>query len=554
MKNYASKIMRRVNAQLPGTKPKASQYDYVVVGAGSAGCALASKLAKAGQHVLLLEAGPPAYDPWLYVPVGYFYTVPKYDWGFYVAPETSGLNGRGIKWPRGKVLGGSSAINGLLYCRGQEKDYDEWKMPGWGMKDVLGNFQNLENHHTRGGAGPIEVSPSRNRNFVVAQKFIEGVSKSIDCPVVADIGGDFSNGPGIGYFQQNTGHATSLRQSSARFLAELPDDAPIEVICSAQVERLDIAGTGEDKAVTGVTLANGAKITAKKEVILSAGALNSPHLMMVSGLGPKAELEKFQIPVHADLDGVGKNLQDHLQCRPKYRVDVPTLNTKFNSWKGYMEIGVEYAVNRQGPAGACASQVCCFATTRKDSSDPERADFQFHFQPLSTTGSPAVFLDKFSAFTSSVTMLRPKSTGTLELTSANPLTKPKVNANYLDHELDRATFIESVRIARQVSLSDPLLSIGAREDTPGLEYETDEQILQWIRDNAETVYHPVGTAKMGHKDDPTSVVDEKLRVKGVKNLRVADASIMPIIISGNTNFPCMMIGDRCGEFILDEQE
>ena len=383
---------------------------YIVVGAGSAGCSLASKLAKGGKSVLLLEAGPPAYDPWLYVPVGYFKTVRRYDWGYRIDGESSGLNGRDITWPRGKVLGGSSAINGLLYARGQQKDYDQWEVDGWGHKDVQQNFRNIENHHCRGGSGPVQVSSCRERN-VVAENFIKSCEEKLNLPIVGDIGGDFSNEGGVGYFQQNTGHASALRQSSARFLAELPDSADIDVLCRAQVARLNISGSAGDLSVDGITLADGTVANATKEVVLCSGALNSPHLMMLSGLGPKANLEKFQIPVLQDMQGVGQNLHDHLQSRPKYRVDVPTLNTKVNSWMGQVDIGLQYIMHRRGPMSMCASQVCAFATTRCDTSDPERADFQFHFQPMSTTGSPAVYLDKFPAFTASVTMLRPTSRG-----------------------------------------------------------------------------------------------------------------------------------------------
>ncbi len=527
------------------------EFDFVIVGAGSAGCALAHRLAADGTYkVALIEAGGADSYPWIHIPVGYFKTMgnPRTDWCYQTEPDP-GLNGRSLKWPRGKVLGGSSSINGLLYVRGQARDYDHWRQlgnTGWGWDDVLPLFKRSENYRggdddMRGRDGPLAVSDTAVRRDIV-DRWIEA-AVAAGYPANSDYNG--RDQEGVGHFQltMRDGRRCS---SAAAYLKPAKNWPNLTVLTNCPARKLVIDG----HRTVGVEVernGQGETIKARREVILSLGALASPQLLMVSGIGPGRDLREHGIDVVVDLPGVGQNLQDHLQARPVYKTTLSTINTEINSLFKQGLIAVRYALTRAGPMTMAASLGTAFLKTRPELETP---DIQFHIQPFSADASGMMKPHDFNAFTASVLQLRPESAGRIRLKSAHMRDHPAIHPNYLATQTDQETIVAGIRIARRIARHEPLASAITSEHSPGagISDDDDEALLNWARDTATTIYHPTGTCKMGRDDK--AVVDERLRVRGIEGLRVADASIMPRIVSGNTNAPAIMIGEKASDLVL----
>lgn len=522
--------------------------DYVVVGAGSAGCAVAARLSEdPSVQVVLLEAGARDWNPWLHVPIGYAVTMfhPTLSWNLETEPEPE-LGGRRIPWPRGRVLGGSSAINGLLYVRGQQADYDHWRQlgcTGWSFEDVLPYFKRAEDQERgadalHGVGGPLAVSDLRDRN-PLALAFIEAAVE-LGFPRNPDFNGPTQEGAGFYQVTARGGWRCSAAKAYLRPAAKRPN---LAVITGAHSTGLLMEG----RRAAGVKVRrNGANLTvrARREVILCAGAIASPHLLLLSGIGPAAHLQEMGIPVVHDLPQVGRNLQDHFQARLAYRVNRPvSLNTRRHSLLGQFLMGAEFVLRRTGPLTVSAGTAGLFARVMPGSETP---DVQYHFLPFSADKGMQT-LHPFPGMTISACQLRPESRGTITLASPNPHAKALIRANYLSTEIDRRCMIEGVKLARRLARTRAMSAWVEAEVIPGDAAATNEDILAFIRQTGGTIYHPSGTCRMG--GDAESVVDPALRVRGIEGLRVADASIMPTVVSGNTNAACIMIGEKCADLV-----
>ena len=528
------------------------EFDYAIVGAGSAGCVLANRLSAGGRFtVALIEAGGRDTYPWIHIPVGYFKTMgnPRTDWSYDTAPDP-GLNGRSIKWPRGRVLGGSSSINGLLYVRGQAADYDGWRQlgnPGWAWDDVAPLFKRSERY--RGGAdeirgrdGPLSVSDTTVRREIV-DRWV-AAAEAAGYKANPDYNG--ADQEGVGLFQL-TAHNGRRCSSAVAYLHPVRYRRNLTVLTEHSVEKILFDG----RRATGLRLRNkggAADITIRREGILSAGAIASPQLLMVSGIGPGATLSALGVPVLHDAPGVGQNLQDHLQARPVYKTTLSTINTETSNWLKQVGIALRYAATWGGPLAMAASLGTGFLKTREDLDQP---DIQFHIQPFSAD-KLGTAPHRFNAFTASVLQLRPESAGHLEFRSGDMRDRPLIHPNYLATHTECRTLVDGIRIARRIARHGPLAEVITEEYQPGAAIADSDfdALLDWARDTATTIYHPTGTAKMG--TDPLAVVDPRLKVHGIDGLRVADASIMPRIVSGNTNAPAIMSGEKASDLVLED--
>lgn len=521
-------------------------WDYIIVGAGSAGCVLANRLS-ARYRVLLLEAGGRDNYHWVHIPMGYLYCIgnPRTDWGYRTVPEP-GLGGRSLLYPRGRILGGCSSINGMLYLRGQAADYDHWRQlgnTGWGWDDVLPHFKRHEDYFegpsdAHGAGGEWRVENQRLRWDILDDWALAAQAAGIPAT------DDFNTGDneGVGYFKVN--QRAGWRWNTARaFLRPAAGRDRLKVETDAQVERLVFEG----RRVVGLRYRKAGQVhevRAGAEVVLSAGAIGTPQILQLSGIGPGALLQAHGIDVLQDA-AVGENLQDHLQIRCAYKVQgATTLNTLAGSLFGKAKIGLEYLLRRSGPMSMAPSQLGAFARSSPDVATP---DLEYHVQPLSLNafGEP---LDPFPAITASVCHLRPESRGHVRITSADPMVHPEIAPNYLSTEGDRLVAARAIRLTRHIMAQAPLARYLPEEFKPGPEAESDAELAEAAGRVGTTIFHPVGTTRMG--GDPKAVVDPQLRLRGVAGLRVADASIMPTITSGNTNSPTLMIAEKAAEMIL----
>lgn len=546
------------SAAAPSSAQSAGTYDYIIIGAGTAGCVLANRLTQdLNKSVLLIEAGAKDDYVWIHIPVGYLYCIdnPRTDWRFRTEAD-AGLNGRSLLYPRGKVLGGCSSINGMIYMRGQHADYERWADATgddrWRWDQVLPLFRRTEDYHGgasehHGAGGEWRVEKQRLR-WDILDAFREA-ARETGIPNSDDF--NTGDNEGCGYFDVN--QKSGIRWNTAKaFLRTAAKRGNLTIMTGCHVQKLILTTEQSKTRCTGVEFIGGGQhwtATSTRETVLSAGAVGSPQILQLSGIGPASLLAQHGIQPHVDLPGVGDNLQDHLQIRMVFKVQgVKTLNTLANSWHGKLRIGLEYAFTRSGPMAMAPSQLGLF--TRSDPSQPT-ANIQYHVQPLSLDrfGEP---LHNFPAFTASVCNLRPTSRGHVRIASGDPHVAPKITTNYLSTPEDRKVAADSLRLTRRIAAAPALQAYTPEEYKPGPQWQTDEELAQASGDIGTTIFHPVGTCKMGRADDPMAVVDSELRVRGVAGLRVVDASVMPFITSGNCNSPTIMIAEHASDLIRAE--
>ena len=526
-------------------------FDYVIVGGGSAGCVLANRLTEGGEHrVLLLEAGGPDRNPWIHIPLGYgkLFRNTRVNWLYESEPEPE-LNNRRIIQPRGKVLGGSSSINGLVYIRGQKQDFDTWRQlgnVGWSWEDVLPYFRKAEDQQRgadefHGSGGPLCVS-DQCEPHELCDAFIAAAEQA-GFPRNDDFNGAAQEG--AGYFQ-TTSRRGRRCSAAVGYLRPARARANLRIVTHALASRVLFAG-GEAIGVAFDRDGESWRALASGEVILAAGAIASPQLLQLSGVGPAALIRQFGIAPVKDIAGVGEHLQDHLQSRLVYRCTKPvTLNDDMASLPRSLGIGLRYALLRKGPLTVSAGYAGGFFRT-----DPRLAtpDVQAHFINFSTT-KMGDKLHPFSGFTASICQLRPESRGSIRIKSADPAARPAIRLNYLATETDRRAFIDGIRILRKILAAPALKAYAVGEVDPGPKVQSDDELLDYCRRTGSTVYHPTSTCRMG--SDPNAVVDERLRVRGIEGLRVVDASVMPDLMSGNTNAPTIMIAEKASDMILED--
>jgi len=544
-------------------------YDYIICGAGTAGCLLANRLsADRNKHVLLIEAGGNDDYLWVHIPVGYLYCIgnPRTDWLYYTDADP-GLNGRSLRYPRGKVLGGCSSINGMIYMRGQARDYDAWgagdghgENPGWSWNECLPYFMKHEDFYR--GADEVHAAPGfdpkgarqggewrvekQRLRWDVLDAFSQAAQQA-GIPATEDF--NRGDNEGVGYFHVNQKSGVRWNATKA-FLRPIERRRNLQVWTGAHVSRVLMDGgtaAGVEIQPIGGGAPEQARLAPGGEVILATGAIGTPQILQLSGIGPGATLREHGIDVVHELPGVGENLQDHLQIRAVYEVSgVKTLNTMASTMWGKALFGLEYALKRSGPMSMAPSQLGAFTK-----SDPSRAhaNLEYHVQPLSLDafGQP---LHIFNAFTASVCNLNPTSRGAVRIRSNRPADAPSIAPRYLSTDEDRLIAANSLRLTRRIVEQPALAPYRPKEVRPGVEFQTDAELWKLAGDIGTTIFHPVGTAKMGPANDPAAVVDAHLRVHGVRGLRVVDASVMPTITSGNTNSPTLMIAERAAEWIL----
>ena len=547
----------------------AASYDYIVCGAGTAGCLLANRLsATRGKRVLLIEAGGNDDYIWVHIPVGYLYCIgnPRTDW-LYATEPAAGLNGRSLRYPRGKVLGGSSSINGMIYMRGQARDYDDWGKgdghganPGWSWAECLPYFLKHEDFHA--GASTFHAGPGfdptgarQGGEWRVEKQRLRWDVLDAFAAAAEQAGiprtDDFNRGDneGVGYFDVN--QRAGIRWNATKaFLRPIQRRDNLQLWIGAHIERVELDDSGHAIGVRVAPLGGGESVVAMLapggEVVLATGAVGTPQILQLSGIGPAPLLQANGIAVRHALPGVGENLQDHLQIRAVYGVEgVPTLNTLANSLWGKARIALHYAWKRSGPMSMAPSQLGAFTRSRPQLAHP---NLEYHVQPLSLDafGEP---LHGYDAFTASVCNLNPTSRGHVRIRSAAATDAPRISPDYLATDDDRRVAAESLRVTRRIAAQPALARYKPREIKPGPQFESDAELAQLAGDIGTTIFHPVGTAKMGPASDPMAVVDARLRVHGVPGLRVVDASVMPAITSGNTNAPTLMIAERAAEWI-----
>ena len=538
----------------------AGKYDYIIIGAGSAGCVLANRLTQdADISVLLIEAGGKDDYVWIHIPVGYLYCInnPRTDWLFRTEAE-AGLNGRSLIYPRGKVMGGSSSINGMIYMRGQQRDYEEWaRLTGddsWRWDQVLPLFRVVEDHHgggdaVHGSGGEWRVEKQRLR-WDILDAFRAAAAQT-GIPATDDF--NSGDNEGCGYFEVN--QKNGIRWNTAKaFLKSIKHRrGKLDIMTGCHVKRLRITSTTTGKRCVGVEFTGGGQewfAESVQETLVCAGAIGSPQILQLSGIGPAALLQQHGVSIVVDAPGVGENLQDHLQLRMAFKVaGVKTLNTMANSLLGKLRIGVEYALNRSGPMSMAPSQLGAF--TRSDPSQVT-ANLQYHVQPLSLGkfGEP---LHRFPAFTASVCNLRPTSRGHVRIASGDPLAAPKITPNYLTTAEDRKVAADSLSLTRRIVAAPALARYQPQEFMPGVQFQTEEELAHAAGDIGTTIFHPVGTCKIGQDGDPMAVLDQQMRVRGVAGLRVVDGSVMPAITSGNPNSPIIMIAEKAAQSIRSDR-